>query len=311
MPRFLVLFCGLAAACSPSVSDSSGAAPRAFLGNARAITPSLLCEGAWGAGFSKDPHEPLGPMAVLAEADGFAVLDQEGLRIRRFAADGEPRGDVPIPERATLDAARTADGYALLAYHPAPQPGWWVQRIDEQGNLWEQRDVPAAADAPSGIFVEGGEVYVENAHGELVAAGEDAGPTGLPGRPSGAGRYVSARKNAEGVELIWSTAAGEARPVQLIVDRNVGNVVSLDAHGDLAFVGLFLFDEDDALEMVDPEIRVVAVDRLGHVRDEVTAEISDPFDANRWLSADPSGRVYQLRPMAAGLQVRGFQMEVQ
>jgi hypothetical protein len=251
-------------------------------------------------------------MAVLAEADGFAVLDQEGLRIRRFAADGEPRGDVPIPERATLDAARTADGYALLAYHSEPQPGWWVQRIDEQGNLWEQRDVPAAADAPSGIFVEGDVVLVENAHGELYSAGTEARATGtVPGRPNGAGRYVSARKNALGVELIWSTAAGEARPVQLVVDRNVGNVVSLDAHGDLAFVGLFLFEEDDALEMVDPEIRVVAVDRFGHVRDEVTAAISDPFDANRWLSADPSGRAYQLRPMAAGLQVDAFQLEVQ
>jgi hypothetical protein len=299
----------LLAACAGPPAEAP--APRLELGAFREVAPAVLARGAWGREFFRDPDSAVVPMAVLADGDGLAVLDQEGLRLRRFDAEGSPRGEVPIPDRATLDAVRRPDGggFGLLAYHRLPEPTWVAQDLGLDGVVGREVPVVVGDTPPSGIFEDRGRLLVELAHGDLVdpATGER-----FPGRPAGDGWFLRAAKLDErSVALTWQDREGvDVRRVHLAVDRTLSNVVSLDpflgADGlPAAQVGLLLYDEGPGpdYEMLDAEIRVVVLDALGHPLDELRLPVLEDSSASRPLARAADGSLLALRSRAEGVSV--------
>lgn len=310
-PLFGIL---LLTACS---AEGPRGAPTVELGNTRAAPPATALRGAWSVDFGRDPGAPLGPMGVIADGDGFAVLDQENLRLLRYDAGGAPLGEVPIPTRSTLDAvALPRGGYGLLAYHRTPSPHWLAERVDGAGELLGEE--PVAIDQPTGIFELDGAILVEDGHASTVDLSTG---TRYPGRPDGAGRFLSAtRDDDRRVTLTWQDARGtDTRKVVLASDRVVGNLVALDpipaeVTGDLpaALVTLLLFDEGPppAFEMRDPELRAVVVDQLGHPIDEVRVEIGSGTTQHRHVATGVDGAFFQLRTDDRGVEVARVDLEV-
>jgi hypothetical protein len=265
-------------------------------------------EGPWRADFGRDPNEPLGPLAVLRDGMGFAVLDQENRRILRYDRDGGERGAIPIPDRATLDAVALGGSYGLLAYDRESRPPWRLRHVDEQGVLLSTTPLSEAFEAPSGVFSLDGHLLVEDAHGPLCLADRSRC---WPGRPDGGGLFVSAEKTGlYEVALAWRHGEGPpSARLRLQADRLVSNVISLDPfvrEGEhLVLLALLLYDEGPAprFEMLDPEIRVLLVDSLGHRRDEQRLAPGDGSDVTRPLCAASDGALFQLRPRASGLAV--------
>lgn len=294
-------------ACSAPPAER--AVPRLALGAPRAAVPEVAVEGAWGGDFARDPDSAVVPMAVLADGDGFAVLDQEARRLRRFDAAGRARGEVPIPERATLDAVARPGGWGLLAYRRLPSPTWFAQDLAADGALRAETPVDVAEAPPSGIFEDQGRLLVELAHADLLdpATGER-----FPGRPTGDGWYVAARRTGQrALTLRWQDRDGvDVREVALACDRDLSNVVSLDpfttaAGLPAARVGLLLYDEGPAPDhaMFDAEIRLVDVDALGHPLDEVSLDVIEGVAPQRPFARLRDGALVALRPGRDGLRV--------
>lgn len=293
LPGVVVL---LLAACQPAPAPPA-AAPVIHLGSPVATAPTFVVRGGWADtspdGFGRDPHEPVGPWAVFRDGEGVSVLDQVRLRILRYDRDGHPLGAVPIPSGATWDvAAAPHGGYDLLEWHPGPDPHWSVDRIDTSGA--PLADTRVTLDPPTGVFVDGDRVLVEDRHGPTVdvATGER-----FPGRPTGDGRYLQAtRDSTRQVTLTWSDATGgDLSTVRLATDRPLVNLVGLDPLGDEALVGLFFMEDTADRDAADPEIRVVRVDRRGHLLDELSLPAGVGIDPNRPLTLLPDGTVFHLR----------------
>lgn len=265
------------------------------LGDIRPITPTVALQGPWDADFGKDPAAELGPLAVVATEEGVAVLDQENRRLLRYDADGMALGSVAIPARATLDAAQDGSGWALLAYDPVAIQ-WSAQRIDGAGTLLGETRLSASVDAPSGIFVDGDTVLVEQAHGRTYDAATGAA---YPGRPAGNGRYVHAEKEAaDRLVITWSDADGGAvRKSVVTPDRPLGNVVALEARDGFTLVTLFLFEEGPAPDYAlrDPELRAVLLDEEGRRADEITLPPGADTLVTRELALGPNGTLWRLR----------------
>ncbi|MES2638350.1 MAG: hypothetical protein V4850_02680 [Myxococcota bacterium] len=263
------------------------------LGDVRPVSPTVARVGAWGIDFGKDPDADLGPLAVMATDEGVALLDQENRRILRYDADGAALPTVPIPARATLDAAQDGSGWALLAYDP-DTVSWSAQRIDGTGTLLAQ--TPVTLDAPSGIFVDGDTVLVEQAHGRTYDVATGAV---YPGRPTGDGRYVRAEKEAaDRLVITWSDAGGGATHKSVLTpDRPLGNVVALEARGGVTLVTLFLYEEGPApdYDMRDPELRTVLLDDEGRRIDEITLVPGAETLITRELALGADGTLWRLR----------------
>ncbi len=247
--------------------------------------------------FGHDPNEPVGPWAVFADGDGVSVLDQVQARILRYDVDGRPIDAVPIPSAATFDAVSTAQGYGLLVWTPGDDAHWSVEAVDHAGAL--QSDARVGVDPPTAVLIDERDgvphLLVEDRHVETVdvVTGER-----FPGRPSGTGWYVSAHKDdLRDVTLTWSTAdRSETHAVRLVVDRPVVNLVALDPVGDDVLVGLFLMENTADPALADPEIRVVRVDRAGHLQREFRLPAGVGLDPNRPLALLPDGSVVHLLP---------------
>ncbi|MFH1466151.1 MAG: hypothetical protein ABIO70_17330 [Pseudomonadota bacterium] len=302
-----MLTLALLAACAGPPTEAP--VPRLELGAFREVALVTLTRGSWGREFHRDPDSAVVPMAVIADGDGLAVLDQEALRIRRFDATGRALGDLPIPDRATLDAVRRPDreGYGLLAYHRTPTPTWVAQDLWLDGTLAAETPLSVGDTPPSGIFADGERLLVELAHGDLVdpATGER-----FPGRPAGDGWYARAEKLDDfTVGLTWQDREGiDVRRVRLALDRTVSNVVSLDPFTapdglPAAQVGLLLYDEGPAPDyaMLDAEIRVVVLDALGHLLDEVRLPVLDSSSSARPFARTADGALLALRVRDDGL----------
>jgi hypothetical protein len=284
-------------------------APVLALGAPRPVAPEVVVAGAWERDFARDPASAVVPMAVLADGDGFAVLDQEAARIRRFDATGAPRGEVPIPGRATLDAVARAEGFGLLAYRRLPSPTWFAQDVSRAGTLRDEVALVVEEAPPSGIFEDDGRLLVELAHGDLVdpSTGER-----FPGRPAGQGWYARAEKaGPREVALRWQDREGlDVREVTLACDRALSNVVSLDPFLTpeglpAAQVGLLLFGEgpEPAHAMIDAEIRLVTLDALGHPLDELSVAVLEGGAPQRPFARTADGALLALRPDRDGLRV--------
>jgi hypothetical protein len=271
-------------ACAP--------APTLTLGEVRSVVPTRAVAGTWARDFGKDPGADLGPLAVLADDDGFALLDQENRRILRYDADGEARGEVPVASRATLDAARDGAGFATLEY-------------DRETVTWSSRRPDGAPLAtglrnPTAIFVDGDTVLVEDAHGETV----DPAGNRYPGRPTGDGRYVRAVKDGDDVVLTWS----DGKVVRVEPGRMLGNVVALDARDDVVLLSMLLFDESATFEMVSPELRTVVLDDAGTRRDEVSIPPGVATTVARELALGPDGALWRLTTDADGVGVERWEL---
>lgn len=291
------------------------AAPRLQLGDARAVTPAPIVAGVWDTDFGKDPAAELGPMGLFPDGDGVALLDQENSRILRYDADGAPRGAVPIPDRATLDAIRLDAGHldaghldagwATLAYEPMTTT-WSARRLDETGRQTLEHLV--SVEVPTGIFSLGDSLLVEQAHGLLYDV--ETG-TSFPGRPVGDDRFVSAvKKSPREVTLTWSEADGaDPRVVAIAADRGIGSVVSLEGRDGVTMLSLFLFDEGPApaFEMIRPELRVLLLDEEGHRIDEISLLSGANTDMNRMLALGADRRLWQLATDSHGVEIRGME----
>lgn len=306
---------GILASCAPAGLDQP--APRLQLGLTRNVAAQSVVKGAWRADFGLDPYAPIGPMAVLADDDGFAVLDQENRRLLRYDPHGVARGEVPIPSAATLDAVHRPDGtgYGLLAYERLPTPRWQVQEIDADG--YERAHRWLDIDIPTGVFELDGALLVEDGHGELV---DPATGQRFPGRPDGAGNFVSAQRVDEHeLRITWQDTDGQGRcKVVLLPDRLLSGVVSLDplpaedGHLPTVAVSMLLYDEGPPpeLEMLDPEIRVLVVDRLGHRIDELRVEVGQETTMHRHMAVTASGEVLQLRSDDQGITVQALPLNL-
>jgi hypothetical protein len=271
-------------ACAP--------APTLTLGEVRPATATRTLEGAWDRDFGKDPDADLGPLAVVADGDGFALLDQENRRVLRYDADGAALGEVAIASRTTLDAARDGEGFATLEY-------------DRDAVTWSSRRPDGAPMAtglgnPTAIFVDGDTVLVEDAHGETV----DPAGNRYPGRPTGDGRYVRATREGDEIALTWS----DGRTVRIAPDRTVGNVVALDARGDVVMISLLLFDESPTYEMLAPELRTVVVDDRGERRDEISIPPGVATTVTRELALGPDGALWRLSTTVDGAAVERWEI---
>lgn len=284
-----------ALACTEPAAE---AIPTVQLGHVEATTPSLALSAPYGEAapdrlrFGLDPHEPVGPWAIFADGEGFAVLDQVHRRILRFDEAGAPLGELPIPSAASFDAvAMPQGGYGLLAWHPGDDPHWSAQQLDAAGTLLA--DTRVELDPPTAVLHDGRRLLVEDGHAETVdpATGER-----FFGRPTGDGRHLRARReDLRHVRLDWSDGAA----VRLAVDRPVVNLLALEPAGDEVLVGLFLMNTSRGDP--DPEIRVLRVDDRGHLRRELHFEAGDGHDPNRPFALAADGSVLQLRPTATGV----------
>ena len=298
-PRQVALEATLRASWAPRANTSSA------LGSADNVDSS--------AAFGRNPHEPLGPLAVFADraADrgAIAVLDQVQSRIVRYDEAGVQIGTVTIPSPATFDAVATAEGYGLLVWTPGADAHWSVQAIDAQGALLNASRV--AADPPTAVLIDatggatGGateRLLVEDSHEQTVDV-----LTGqrFPGRPSGNGWYVQARKDdLQHVTITWSNAdSSDIRTVRLVSDRPVVNLVALEPHDDTVLVGLFLMENTNDKTKANPEIRVLTVDRHGALSDEFSLPAGEGLDPNRPIAGLPDGSVLQLRPDSTGVNL--------
>lgn len=279
------------------------AVPDVRLGDVEAVAVTPLVQAGWAQGvepalaprFGHDPHEPVGPWAVFADGAGVSVLDQVQGRIVRYDVDGGPLGVVPIPSRATFDAVSTADGYGLLSWAPGDDAHWSAYAIDPAGAVVQ--DVRLDLDPPTAVLYDTatGHLLAEDRHEETVdvQTGER-----LPGRPSGSGWYVRAHKDdLLHVTLTWSNAdATETHAVRLVVDRPVVNLLALEPVGDDVVVGLFLMENTADTSRLNPEVRVIRVDRAGHLQQEFRLPAGEGLDPNRSIALLPDGSVLQLRP---------------
>ena len=279
------------------------------MGDIRPVQPTFPMDGSWSGGFGRDPHTPLGPQAVLADGDGFALLDQESRLLRRYEADGTPRGELSIPSRSTLDAAALGGGdYGLLVYDREDGASWKITDLSGGGEVGRTRLVPDA-DVPSAIFAEGDAVLVEQAHDWTV---DVATGTRFPGRPDGDGRYVRAQKDGpQQLTLTWSDADGKhPERVVLQVDRTLASVIALDPSPERTMVAMMLYDEGPApdFEMLRAEHRVLVLDSAGTRYDEFSLELESELDVARPLALDQEGHLYQLRTTRDGLRVASVEV---
>lgn len=294
-----------------ALSCASGRAPvpDVRLGNVRPVQINAAAQADWARvddppglspRFGHDPHEPVGPWAVFADGPGISVLDQVQSRIVRYDVDGTLIGTVPIPAPATFDAVATGQGYGLLAWTPGADAHWSAQSVSTAGAL--QSDVRMNLDPPTAVLFDSasGHLLVEDRHVDTVdvTTGER-----FPGRPSGTGWYVSAHKDdLRHVTLTWSSAdRAEQHAVRLVIDRPLSNLVALDPLGDDVVVGLFLMENTTDPALANPVVRVVRVDRTGHLQEEFELPAGEGLDPNRPLALLPDGTVFHLLPTPAGV----------
>ena len=282
------------------------------LGDLRPVSPRVAARGGWVAAgssdlqlFGHDPDSDLGPLALLATEDGFALLDQENTRVLRYDAQGSLLGATPLPSRTTLDLAVDGGGWAALAYAPTSTT-WSVQRLDASGALLAT--APAAVDAPSGVFVSGDTVLVEQAHDRTLDVATGAWQ---PGRPAGNG-WVHAEKEAGDRLLVrWYEGDTLARTTVVTPDRTLGNVISLDWRDGYTLLTLFLFEEGPApdFELFDPELRVVLLDKTGAKVDELSLPPGTETITTRELALGPNGTLMRLRTDADGVALETVDLE--
>jgi len=290
--------------------SSPGAVPDVRLGNAEAAVVTPVVHAGWAQGFESplaprfghDPNEPVGPWAVFGDRGGASVLDQVQGRIVRYDPDGVPLGVVPIPSRATFDAVSTAEGYGLLSWTQGDDAHWSAASIDVAGAV--TGDTRLDIDPPTAVLYDAAteRLLVEDRHEETVdvVTGER-----FPGRPSGTGWYVSAHKDdLLHVTLTWANAdSSETHAVRLVVDRPVVNLLALEPVGDDVVVGLFLMENTADPTLLDPEVRVIRVDRAGHLEQEFRLPAGEGLDPNRSIALLPDGSVLQLRPTSERVEL--------
>ncbi len=159
----------------------------------------------WGGGqdeLGRDrPSEgsPSGPMSFTVGPGGVMyVLDQVNGRVVKIGPDGS-RKSMPIASPVAQDLAIGEDGsMAILDRFKGKD----VAIFDEDGN--PLGSIPLVGDGVenpglvTGVFVDGGDVYVEKEHGPLTKIGTTDGTaadprTDIPGRPTRDGKaYIKA-----------------------------------------------------------------------------------------------------------------------
>ncbi len=290
--------------------SSPAAVPDVRLGNVRTVEITPMVAAGWARGiespltptFGRDPNEPVGPWAVFADRGGASVLDQVQGRIVRYDLDGVPLGTVPIPSYATFDAVSTTEGYGLLSWTQGDDAHWSAASIDGTGAI--TGDTRLDLDPPTAVLYDAAteHLLVEDRHVETV---DVLSGDRFPGRPSGTGWYVSAHKDdLLHVTLTWANAdSSETHAVRLVVDRPVVNLVALEPAGDDVVVGLFLMENTADPTLLDPEVRVIRVDRVGHLEQEFRLPAGEGLDPNRSIALLPDGSVLQLRPTRTSVEL--------
>lgn len=257
------------------------------LGAPREAPVVVTLDAVWGLEFGKDPAAALGPLALVPDGEGFAVLDQEHLRLRRYDQDGIHLADVAIPSAATLDATRIGDDFAVLSYHRLPSPGWDAHRLGDASES-------LAVDVPTGIFADGETLLVEERHAELIDVETGAR---VFGRPDGQGGYVRARRDSlREIALEWH----DGRSLAIVTDRPIVNLLALQPAGSGLMIAMMLADE--GVHMGDPELRIGLIEGDA-LRDEISLPTATVTDVHRPLAMSAGGRLFQLRTDDAGVAV--------
>jgi hypothetical protein len=199
----------------------------------------------WGSGAGqlghKRPREgnPEGPMSVAVDGRGDAlVVDQVNGRLVRLGPGGIPHGEQRVGEGAQ-DVAVARDGtVAVLDRLLDKAVTLYAPDGRAVGTLAIEGKGIAEGGQVTGVFVDGGDVYVEREHGQLVRVGSTTGDPGggrteLPGRPTRDGTsFVSAGIDGGRVYLTANTrATGQHRYTRPLPD-------------ELAVRGLLLLDTD-------------------------------------------------------------------
>lgn len=194
----------------------------------------------WGSGAGKlgrdrpDEANPEGPMSfVPMPGGGLAILDQINGRLVLTDKDGNPVKELKVSLSQPQEIAVGKDGTLAVADRLVDKR---VQIFDPNGK--EGGTLPLIGDkikeggAMTGLFVDGKNVYAENAHGILALLGTSDGvaattQTDLFGRPSRDGKlllsagitskaqgraWVSAMNRAETKEL-WTRELKESAPL--------------------------------------------------------------------------------------------------
>ena len=187
---------------SSAASPRAGATPRAASAARGARSPSTFF-AAWGSSSAQVGHErppegnAIGPMSFGIDGRGNVyVLDQVNGRIVRRNAEGQTEAVISLDLQTPEDIAIAGDGtMAVLDRHSGAQVAVYDAEGKRRGTLPIVGEGLADPGQATGIFVDGDEVYVERAHGELVKVGHTDGQIAdrrdsLAGRPSRDGKSL-------------------------------------------------------------------------------------------------------------------------
>lgn len=161
----------------------------------------VFVTAAWGGGEGnlgrERPSEasPSGPMSFTVDGRGRVwVLDQVNGRVVRFDERGQVDGTIPVERPNAQDIALADDGtMAVLDRHGEKDVAIYGPDGALAGTLPLEGEGVESAGHVTGVFVDGGDVYVEHEHGPLVRIGSTSGAVAepreeVPGRPSRDGR---------------------------------------------------------------------------------------------------------------------------
>lgn len=277
----------------------------------------------WGSGPGKlgkdrpDEANPEGPMSFAPlPGGGIAILDQINGRMVFTDKDGNPVKEIKVSLAQPQEIAVGKDGTIAVADRLVDKR---VQMFDPSGK--ETGSLPLVGNkikeggAMTGLFVDGKNVYAENAHGILALLGTSDGTaattqTDLYGRPSRDGTlllsagitnaqqgraWVSAMKRAETKEL-FTRELKENNPLLSI------SMLDTDAAGTIyvAYVTeVSAGDERLVLHCLSP--------KDGHVIGTTEVPMTDmPEETFREFSVADDGTVYHAEMTEQGMNYRAI-----
>lgn len=277
----------------------------------------------WGSGAGKlgkdrpDEANPEGPMSFAPlPGGGLAILDQINGRMVLTDKDGKPVKEIKVDLQAPQEIAVGKDGSMAVA----------DRLVDKRVNVYDANgksmgSLPLEGNkikeggAVSGLFVDGKNVYAENAHGILALLGSTDGKaadkqTDLFGRPSRDGTlllsagitnaqqgraWVSAMKRAETREL-FTRELKENVPILTI------SMLDSDQKGTIYIAYTTELGENDerlVLHCLAPTD--------GHILGSVEVQLNDmPEETFREFSVADDGTVYHAEMSEQGMSYRAI-----
>lgn len=277
----------------------------------------------WGSGPGKlgkdrpDEANPEGPMSFAPlPGGGVAILDQINGRVVLTDKNGNPVRDVKVDLTAAQEIAVGKDGSMAVA----------DRLVDKRVNLYDPSGKPMGSlplegnkikegGSVSGLFVDGKNVYAENAHGILAFLGTTDGKaaekqTDLYGRPSRDGTlllsagitnaqqgraWVSAMKKAERREL-FTRELKESAPLLTI------SMLDSDAKGTIYVAYTTEISDTDQrllLHCLSPSD--------GHILGTTEVPLNDmPEETFREFSVADDGTVYHAEMTEQGMNYRAI-----